>query len=654
MKKTKKNIKTSALDDDIGQEQQLQSEQERRSLWNDPFIHILLILAAGFIVYFNTINVPFIFDDHVYLIKNPVIKSFDCFPDSRKVFDYAINQDIKNNLILRPVAYFTFAVNYALHGFGLFGYHIVNLLLHIGCGMLVYYFFVQLLQTPAMAADKEQYGNLTGEGKSHLPLFAALLFVCHPLQTQAVTYIIQRFIPLATFFYLASLVLYVLSRCASTPKSRVMAYFFSIFSAVLAMESKEIAFTLPVIIVLVEFMFFRDNTVQRLVRLIPFILTMAIIPAKLLQLATPESSEKAESVSSAINLVNFGGISSWDYLITQFGVIMTYIRLLFLPVGQNFDYDIPLQKSFFNLEVLLPLALLLIIVLTGFYLLNRSRECRLYKIMAFGIFWFFITLSVESSIVPIDDLIFEHRAYLPSVGFFFFLLAGSAVLFNRWTNKSIERSKTVTFLLVLTVFGFSAAAIVRNLVWQDEVIFWKDVVKKSPNKARPYVGLGNALMQQSKYVPAENDKDIFEEIVLMKAGSEKQTQAAINAFKEAIRIEPKNPLGHRALAEALMLQKNYDEALRSLLIASELQPKSSIPYAMRGAIFEAKNDFVRARQEYLEAVKVEPSSYMPHLKLANIYAKEGNHQDAIKELEFVMRIYPDESVLKKLERLKKK
>ncbi len=645
-------MKTPAIDADTSPIQPLQPEIDNRSLWQDPFVHILLILAAGFVVYFNSINVPFIFDDHTYLVNNPAIKNFDCFPDTQRVFEYAIHQDIKNNLILRPVAYFTFAVNYALHGLGLFGYHIVNLLLHIGCGILVYCFFAQLLTTPAMEYGQKP-GNIREMNNSlYLPLFAALLFVCHPIQTQAVTYIIQRFVPLATFFYLAALVLYLEFRRAETQKLRVLTYTLSLIASVLAMESKEIAFTLPVIIALVEFMFFSGNIVSRVARLIPFILTMAIIPIKLMQLSAPISPEKTESISGAINLVNFGSISSFDYLMTQFGVIITYLRLLFLPIGQNFDYDYPLQVSFFKLEVLLPLALLIVIFGAGLFLLNRSKENRLYKIIAFGIFWFFITLTVESSIVPIEDLIFEHRIYLPSIGFFISFLASVAVIFNRFARKPIEKSKFATLLLIGMVAGLTSTTISRNMVWQDEVSFWNNVVMKSPNKARGYGGLGGALIQKSKYVPGENDKNMLEDITLLKVGSEKQIHTAILALKDAIRIAPKNAVNHRALAEALILQKNYDEALLSLKIASELEPNSGKPYVMRGEIYESKKDFARARQEYKEAIRIDPFYHVSHVKLAGVYAREGNVQDATKELELVMRIFPDEAVRKKLDRLK--
>lgn len=651
MKKNKKGSKKTATENRAPLES-LQVGTVDRSLWHDPFIHLLIILVSGFAVYSNSINVPFTFDDYPFLIDNPVIKSFDCFPNTHKVFEYAILQDIKNNLVLRPVAYFSFAVNYAIHGLNLFGYHLVNMLLHIGNAMLVYGLFSQLMVTPAMTGDQKS-GTLNEiDNVWYFPLFAALLFACHPLQTQAVTYIIQRFVPLATCFYLASLVLYLQFRRAPTPVSRIAVYVLSLVAAILAMESKEIAFTLPIIIALAEYIFFDGKIVSRVAVLVPFFITMAIIPSKLMQLPSAVTAVNTENISDAINNINVGGISSWDYLMTQFGVIITYLRLLFLPYGQNFDYDYPLQQHFFTAQVLLPLGLLLLIAGTGVYLLKRSRDNRFNLLIAFGILWFFITLSVESSIVPIEDLIFEHRAYLPSIGFFIAVLAGVATLFHRLARQPLAHSKFASIILIVTVVGLAGATFARNRVWQDSVVFWNDVIRKSPKKARPYVNLGEVLMRQSSYAPGENN--IQEDILLMKAGSDARIVTAINAFQEAIRLKPKSAAVHLSLARAQLLQKNYDEALRSLAIASELQPKNSWAYIFRGEIFEVKQDLPRARQEYLAANKLDPYSHVPHLKLAHIYALEGKIQAATQELELVMQIFPDDATRKKLDNLNKK
>jgi len=140
---------------------------------------------------------------------------------------------------------------------------------------------------------------------------------------------------------------------------------------------------------------------------------------------------------------------------------------------------------------------------------------------------------------------------------------------------------------------------------------------------------------------------------LKRDGREERLQAAVNAYREGIRLEPGLPVAYEKLAEALTLQKQFDEALRALATSISLNPKSSIPYVLRGEIYEARGDLLQARSEYLEAIRKEPLAPMPHGKLADIYTREGNTQGAIKELEFVMQVYPDQVVRMKLARLKR-
>lgn len=648
MKKPKKVVKKLHVDGATMHAEA--SLPETGSLWREPFIHILLVLITGFAVYANSMSVQFMFDDFECILGNPAIKDFSCFPDTSRVNNYSIGFDLKNNIILRPVVYFTFALNYAIHGAETFGYHLVNLLFHIGSAMLVYVLFSQLLNVAASNNDQTKCNGFRIENWPYLPLFAALLFVCHPLQTQAVTYIIQRFVPLATFFYLASLTLYAHFRSASEKKSRNIAYFASICAAVLAMESKEIAFTLPLIIVLFEFMFFNGIIKQRVVRLIPILFTLAIIPIKLIQLPSPVRPD-SEEVAGAINLVNFSGVSSWDYLMTQFGVIMTYVRLLFLPVGQNFDYDYPLQQSFFKLEVLIPLALILVIIAVGVYLSCRSRENSLYKICAFGIFWFFITLSVESSIVPIDDLIFEHRVYLPAVGFFIAVLPGIMLVAHRCAGQFIDRSKVMIVLPVVVVFILSAMTIARNRMWQNPVTFWQDVIKKSPNKARPYEWLGESYTRQVK---SSIILEFMNDAINSVDQSDPRVDLAIAAYKEAIRLRPTFHNNYTKVGEALLLKKDSDnkEAEAMFEKARSLAPKDPWPLLYLGAIREIKGDLIGAQKLYEKSIELQPLLPNSRKRLVDIYRKQGDFDAAIKELEYLMKIFPEKSTKMLLEMFK--
>lgn len=197
-------------------------------------IHILLILVLGLGVYCNSVNVPFYFDDHTCIENNPAIKNFSYFGDYSRLAQLPIIQDIKNNFILRPVAYFSFALDYRLHGLDVFGFHVVNISIHIINAILLYLLLALTLRTPYFAERRSCDGERSAED-SFMPLFSGQLFVVHPVQTQAITYICQRFISLVTPFRLASIVSYSASRLDNSTAGRRILYGLSLVSAILAM-----------------------------------------------------------------------------------------------------------------------------------------------------------------------------------------------------------------------------------------------------------------------------------------------------------------------------------------------------------------------------------------------------------------------------------
>jgi hypothetical protein len=289
-------------------------------------IHIVLILICILFAYSSTYDVPFILDDVRNIVKNPKIRDLSYF--------FEIDA-------LRPSRYLgflTFALNFHVHGLDVVGYHAVNLTIHIINALLVYALVLLTLKTPWL---RDRFG--TNHLIPYLPLGAGLLFAVHPLQTQAVTYIVQRFASLATLFYLGSLVLYSRARLAQTKGPSIAWYVGSVLCAVCAMKTKEIAFTLPVMIVLYELFFFRGKLVKRFMVLVPLLLTMLIIPLSILGVDRP-LGEIIGDIGDATQAQST--LSRWEYLATQGRVIMTYLRLVVLPVNQNLDYDYPVSRSF--------------------------------------------------------------------------------------------------------------------------------------------------------------------------------------------------------------------------------------------------------------------------------------------------------------------
>jgi tetratricopeptide (TPR) repeat protein len=559
-------------------------------MFSKPLLHVLLIVFLGLAVYSNTFDVPFLFDDKTNIVNNPIIKS-DVPPDALLLFK------------TRFVGNITFALNYSLHGLDVFGYHIVNTAIHIINAILVYCLILLTFRTPFMARN-----NIACKDISSMALVSSLLFVCHPIQTGAVTYIVQRFASLATMFYMLALTLYISYRLRQPGRTKYLIYVLAFISAIAAMFTKEISFTLPVVIVLYEYMFFEGKTSFRIAFLAPFILTMSIIP-----LLVSETLGSFETVRLA-------DMSRLQYLLTQFTVLLVYLKLLFFPVDQNFDYDYPVYDSLLDPIVFLSLVCLTIFLGLGmilFYLSrNRSADSVCFRPAAFGIFWFFITLSVESSIIPIPDVIFEHRMYLASAGCFItivmalYMLSGR-ILKSRYTLK-VFICLSVSFIVVL-----SAAAYARNTVWKSEISMLNDVVQKSPFKLRAHYSLGSAYL----------GKDRFEE--------------AAREFKIVITLNPTLYLGYNGLGIANTRLQRYDEAVTALKTALFLKPNDPIMLINLGIAYMKQNKLLEASDALRNAVKIQSNIAPAHYNLGLVYKKQKEFNKAKEEFERALALQPD-------------
>jgi hypothetical protein len=396
-------------------------------LWAAAFI-----AAVTLIVYSNTFNASFHFDDTPQIVENYLIRDIGNLPEILKG--------------TRGVTMATFAVNYAIGGLDVVGYHIVNTLVHIINGVLAYLvlFFTLMLIGSDEAKSKK------------IAAFAAVLFVAHPIQTQAVTYIVQRMESMASMFYLLALVLFIRGAGATTQAKRIALYAGVAASYVLGFYSKEIAVTLPFIVFLYDFYFLSAGDVKGPAGRWPLYAVLSILLAIFVWTTLiPAGGFGDLSEESAGASAGFGvkGISPLEYLYTQFNVIVYYITLLVAPLNQNLDYDFPISTSLFSVPQIKPgtvlnyplpppfvsLLILLAIAAAGVYLFMRARRGadKRMALISFFIFWFFVILSPTSSFIPIIDVIFEHRLYLASLGFF----AIFAVCFE-WFFDCLEKRRS--------------------------------------------------------------------------------------------------------------------------------------------------------------------------------------------------------------------
>jgi tetratricopeptide (TPR) repeat protein len=421
------------------------------------------------------------------------------------------------------------------------------------------------------------------------------------------------------------------------------------------MKTKEISFTLPFMIVLYELIFFRSQSTERrtpnlkrLWVLIPFLLTLLIIPLSLVGADRSAGSTIGELREAAQETEE---IPRGVYFLTQFKVITTYIRLLFLPIQQNLDYDFSLSYSLLDPKTSISFLFLLSIFVAALYLLKRSWKTQngYGLLISFGILWFFITLSVESSIIPIRDVIFEHRLYLPSVGA---IIAFCSVVFYMLVDRKQKTAPLLTAcILMLIAVPLGIGAYQRNFVWKNEVLLWEDVVRKSPGKARGHNNLGLAYYKQGRveeaiqqYLTAIKLKPDYLEAHQNLGGTyakQGRVEEAIQEYLTALRLKPDYPGAHNNLGLAYYNQGRLEEAIKEYAEALRLKPDFAEAHYNLGLVYYDQRRLDEAIKEYTSALKLKPDYLEAHQNLAGVYYHQGRLDEAIQELMIALRLNPN-------------
>ncbi len=542
------------------------------------WIFLGLLFLAGIALYSNSLKVPFLFDDGPNIIQNASLRKL---PDLRAIWDA--------NAKTRFLPYLSFAVNCSVGKANVFGYHLFNLALHIFNSFWVYLLVLGLLATPKLR------GTYPPNAAIYLAGFSALLFLCHPLQTQAVTYLVQRITSMAAFFYLGAVVLYLKARLEQNRSYYCIAWGMT----VAAMFCKEISFTLPAVLILTEALFFGfpEGKRKAFLRWVPFLATLFIIPFFV------HAEVKSDMVRHVFLPIQKNALSRGDYFLTEINVLGTYLRLFFFPAGQNADYAYPLAHSFFE-----PKTFSCFLILAGLFA-SALAMWRRNRLAAFSIFWFFLTLSVESSFFPIDDVIAEHRMYLPLAGCAIFLSVGIYFLLRK-----ISCCVAAGVILLAVLSGMTCA---RNRVWRNEVVFWEDVIRKSPQKARGYNNLG-----QYYCTIGERGK-------------------GLELFETAYRLDPHYVPACFNLALGYHREGKLDRALALYEKTIEMDPEYYIAYNNRGNVYAQQGNWDAAAGAFKKAIAIEPSYVPAYDNLGLVYQRKGDRPTAVAFFNKAIQLDPD-------------
>ena len=295
---------------------------------------VMLIVLVTTVVYSNTFQASFHFDDYLYIVDKKEIRDI---ADLKAIYQALGHPS-------RFISFLSFALNYHFHKYDVFGYHLVNLVIHALNGVCVYALIKLLFRTPVLIKD-----NLSS-GASSIALFAALIYVTHPVQTEAVTYIVQRFTSLATLFYLLSILCYLSGRMAE--KSRRIPWWLGFLaSALVGMFTKQICFTIPFIVLLIEMVFFGAD-MKRMVRRQWPLLTVLAVMVLIIPSFFGFSTETIIFREYTSRSHTGDPINTKTYFLTQTRVLMTYLRLWFIPIGQTLDYDFKASMQWLDVKVI--------------------------------------------------------------------------------------------------------------------------------------------------------------------------------------------------------------------------------------------------------------------------------------------------------------
>ena len=585
----------------------------KKSVW----LPVLILVAVGGFIYSFNLNNKLFWDDDDWIINNNFVHTISW--DNIKFWlthNTLAGVGLKSNYY-RPFLFFTFAFNYIIAGVQPFFWHLTSNIIHIANAVLVFFLLRKFLTSDVQRLDSEvqpqksprlNLGTLTA-------FLTALIFVVHPLQTEAITYISGRGDSLAVFFMLLALIFFLKSKGSTLILKKVEPWglgiwkLFSLCSLVLAILSRENSIIFPFLL-MIFYMAFLSNQGS----------TFLGIQGRTFLNSLKKAFKEAFpyfglvliygilrlTVLNFQNTLNFYATpnlysENLSYrLFTFMHVLIDYFRLLFVPLGLHMERSMAMHTSLSQWPVWLGALIIFGIVAVGVWLYRRSKFMTSdaqgtsdVKVWLFGWGWFFVALSPVSGVTPINALIYEHWLYLPMVGFWFIVSFYLVKLFDYFHQSSqgstflgIQGRTLVLTLMIaglvayLSFFGYQA--IKRNILWGKPVEFYKDILKHEPQSARISNNLGNLYFNQ------------------------KDGEKAEFYYRQAVELGDDFPQ----------------------------------PYFNLGSILQSKGDIFGAVKLYERAIEINSNFYYPYQNLAVIYAQQGNLVKARENIEILKSLLP--------------
>jgi len=574
----------------------------------------ILLVAAGICVYANSLNGPFIFDDIAAIEENPHLRQL--WP-----LGYAISAPRECSAANRPFVSLTLAINYAIGGLHTKGYHIFNVVTHILCALALFGIIRQTIRILRLQSN-------------WLALAIALIWIVHPLNSDAINQVIYRTEQLGSLFYLLTLYCSIRSFGSSLGKLWTVA---AILSCLLGMTSKENMVSAPVSVFLFDWMFvsryFGRALKERWFLYASLMASWAVLAVCII------TGARDDKVGVYVE-----GLPFIPYVLTQTEVIVYYLRLAFWPHPLVLEYsDWPLAESIGNVW---PFAVITFLLACG-----TLWACCKRSWLGFSGLLFFFVLAPTSLLPNPGEMIGEHRMYLPLAAVIIVAItAARSALQLLSAQAPLQQAIAAVLNFALVVIITLALAITtwnRNSDYATKLSIWQDVVNKRPESPRGYHGLADALARSGRNQQAitqyqnalrlgSHSADVNYSLgtILAQAG---KTDLAVRYFLKAIEIKPHHSKAHNNLGNALLQQGKNEEAIKHYHHALHKNPGWSLAHLNLGVALAEQKKLNQAAEQFREVIRLQPEYAKAHellgitlLKLRNFNEAERNLQKAVE------------------------
>ena len=581
--------------------------------------------------YVNTFDASWQFDDKPNIIENHFLHIEDLRPESliSTFFTQPKNPRETGNKLHRPIANLTFALNWYFGKDNVTGYHAVNLVIHLLTALLLLLTILNLCRSPNLS-DKF-------DDREYLVAFLTVaLWASHPIQTQAVTYIVQRMTALAAMFYILSILCYVKCRLSHSSLGRICFLLGCGLAFLFALGSKENTATLPAGLLLVEVTCFQDLSRERTRRSFVW----GAIAGGVLLIILSSWLFLPDNPLAFIGGYHHRPFSLSERLLSEPRIVLYYLSLIFFPLpGRlSIEHDITISTSFFEPWTTLPVILItLILIVFG---LSQIRK---RPLIALAVLFFYLNHIIESTIIPLE-LIFEHRNYLPTMFLFLPIVAGFLKIPDYFEKRRTAMRAVLVSVVVLLVIAMGAGSFIRNRAWATEISLWQDAMVKAPQSARPLTNLAwqvtygpnsdpdqfdEALKLYEKALSLRKSRSSINPVILQNMAGiyfrKGETLKAIELLEKALALSPDYARGHYDLSQYLTTLGRWNDASAH---ADYLLTKNDAHEGylnLKGLILLHQKRYEEAIAHFRKSISIAPLFKETWLRLGAAYILIGDY-----------------------------